>query len=73
MRGFAEYRMVIYSLLLIILMITRPQGLLGSTEAFKGLAHACDDLPKVREVARPRRRPRNARSLGESENLNDER
>jgi branched-chain amino acid transport system permease protein len=37
LRGFAEYRMVIYSLLLIILMITRPQGLLGSTDAFKGL------------------------------------
>lgn len=37
LRGFAEYRMVIYSLLLIILMITRPQGLLGSTAAFKGL------------------------------------
>ena len=37
LRGFAEYRMVIYSLLLIMLMITRPQGLLGSTTAFKGL------------------------------------
>ena len=36
LRGFAEYRMVIYSLLLIILMITRPQGLLGSTAFFKG-------------------------------------
>ena len=36
LRGFAEYRMVIYSLLLIILMITRPQGLLGSTATFKG-------------------------------------
>ena len=36
LRGFAEYRMVIYSLLLIVLMITRPQGLLGSTAAFKG-------------------------------------
>lgn len=35
LRGFAQYRMVIYSLLLIILMITRPQGLLGKT-AFKG-------------------------------------
>jgi len=33
--GFAEYRMVIYSLLLIVLMITRPQGLLGQTAAFK--------------------------------------
>lgn len=37
LRAFAEYRMVIYSLLLIILMITRPQGLLGSSDAFKGL------------------------------------
>jgi branched-chain amino acid transport system permease protein len=37
LRGFAEYRMVIYSLLLIILMITRPQGLLGSANAFKGI------------------------------------
>jgi branched-chain amino acid transport system permease protein len=35
LRGFAEYRMVIYSLLLIILMITRPQGLLGSTAALR--------------------------------------
>src|SRR5215207_5625056 len=36
LREFAQYRMVIYSVLLIILMITRPQGLLGSTTAFKG-------------------------------------
>ncbi|HEU4796071.1 MAG TPA: branched-chain amino acid ABC transporter permease, partial [Pyrinomonadaceae bacterium] len=35
LRGFAEYRMVIYSLLLIILMITRPQGLLGSINPLK--------------------------------------
>jgi len=35
LRGFAEYRMVIYSLLLIILMITRPQGLLGTTDLFR--------------------------------------
>ena len=37
LRGFAEYRMVIYSLLLIVLMITRPQGLLGSSSALKNL------------------------------------
>ncbi len=36
LRGFAEYRMIIYSLLLIILMITRPQGLLGGLDPFKG-------------------------------------
>jgi branched-chain amino acid transport system permease protein len=35
LRGFAQYRMVIYSVLLIVLMITRPQGLLGNTDAFK--------------------------------------
>jgi len=37
LRAFAEYRMVIYSLLLIILMITRPQGLLGSNATVKNL------------------------------------
>jgi len=37
LRQFAQYRMVIYSLLLIILMITRPQGLLGKTDMFKKL------------------------------------
>ena len=41
LRGFAEYRMVIYSLLLIILMIVRPQGLLGSTAAFKNWRRRC--------------------------------
>jgi branched-chain amino acid transport system permease protein len=29
-RGFAEYRMVIYALALILIMIYRPQGLLGT-------------------------------------------
>ena len=32
LRPVKDYRMVIYSLMLIILMITRPQGLLGSRE-----------------------------------------
>jgi len=32
LRGVKEYRMVIYSLMLIVLMITRPQGLLGTHE-----------------------------------------
>jgi branched-chain amino acid transport system permease protein len=31
LREFSEYRMIIYSLLLIILMISRPQGLFGPT------------------------------------------
>jgi branched-chain amino acid transport system permease protein len=32
LRPVKEYRMVIYSLMLIVLMITRPQGLLGTRE-----------------------------------------
>jgi branched-chain amino acid transport system permease protein len=53
LRGFAQYRMVIYSLLLIILMITRPQGLLGTTDLFKKW--------------RRRRRARNESSVDPSE------
>ena len=47
LRGFAQYRMVIYSLLLIILMITRPQGLLGKTAAFKGWRARLGSKPKT--------------------------
>ena len=32
LRGFAEYRMIIYSLLLIVLMLVRPNGILGKKE-----------------------------------------
>jgi branched-chain amino acid transport system permease protein len=35
-RGFEGYRMVIYSLALILIMIFRPQGILGSGSLFKG-------------------------------------
>ncbi len=35
LREFDQYRMVIYSLVLIILMITRPQGLLGGFDPLK--------------------------------------
>lgn len=38
-RGFAEYRMVIYALALILIMIYRPQGLLG-TGRFLGVGRA---------------------------------
>jgi len=34
-RGFEGYRMVIYSLALILIMIFRPQGILGSRSLFK--------------------------------------
>ena len=32
LRGLKDYRMVIYALMLIVLMITRPQGLMGTRE-----------------------------------------
>lgn len=34
LRSFAEYRMILYSVLLIVLMLTRPKGILGSREVF---------------------------------------
>jgi branched-chain amino acid transport system permease protein len=37
LRGFGEWRMVLYSLLLIATMILRPQGLMGSRELAPGL------------------------------------
>lgn len=37
LRPIAEYRMVIYSLLLVIIMITRPQGLFGKSISLKKL------------------------------------
>jgi branched-chain amino acid transport system permease protein len=32
LRSFAEYRLIIYALLLIVVMLSRPQGLLGVRE-----------------------------------------
>ena len=37
MRDFQEYRMVLYALLLVIIMIVRPEGLLGTRELSFGL------------------------------------
>jgi branched-chain amino acid transport system permease protein len=34
MRDLAQYRLVLYALLLIVIMIVRPQGLLGTRELF---------------------------------------
>ncbi|MEK7774438.1 MAG: branched-chain amino acid ABC transporter permease [Candidatus Zixiibacteriota bacterium] len=34
LRPIAEYRMVIYSLMLVVIMLTRPQGIFGTTRAF---------------------------------------
>jgi branched-chain amino acid transport system permease protein len=44
LRQFQAYRMVVYALLLIILMLTRPQGLFGTRELW--------DLPLFRKLAR---------------------
>jgi branched-chain amino acid transport system permease protein len=35
LRGFADYRMIIYSLLIIILMMARPQGLFSFGKGLK--------------------------------------
>ncbi|NUN93463.1 MAG: branched-chain amino acid ABC transporter permease [Verrucomicrobiae bacterium] len=35
LREFADYRMVVYSLLLVLIMLTRPRGLMGSREIFR--------------------------------------
>jgi branched-chain amino acid transport system permease protein len=32
LRGFAEYRLLVYSLALVVMMIFRPQGMLGRSE-----------------------------------------
>jgi len=37
LRPIAEYRMVIYSLALVVIMIARPQGLFGDSEVFTKL------------------------------------
>jgi branched-chain amino acid transport system permease protein len=37
MRGLDQYRMVIYSMLLIVLMLTRPGGLFGTREIWDRL------------------------------------
>ncbi len=44
LREFQAYRMVVYALLLIILMLTRPQGLFGTRELW--------DLPLFRKLSR---------------------
>jgi branched-chain amino acid transport system permease protein len=53
LRGVKEYipgghdpRMVVYSLMLIILMLTRPQGLLGRRELWEVLSRRKDTVPK---------------------------
>jgi branched-chain amino acid transport system permease protein len=48
-REFQQYRMVMYALLLIVLMLARPQGLLGTRELW--------DLPLLRRLRRSSPRP----------------
>ncbi len=47
LREFQSYRMVVYALLLVVLMLARPQGLFGTRELW--------DLPIFRRLGRPRR------------------
>ena len=51
LRGFAQYRMILFSLLLIVIMIVRPQGLLGHREFasfFRRARRAGGPTPGVR-------------------------
>ena len=48
LRPVKDYRMVIYSLMLIVLMITRPQGLLGHPRAVAGRG-SCGGAGRPRE------------------------
>ncbi len=50
LRPIAEYRMVIYSLALVVIMIARPQGLFGDGEFFKKLWKTISKKPKVNEL-----------------------
>lgn len=51
LRPVAEYRMVLYSLLLVVMMILRPSGLLGSREIGDVLAGLWRRVRPVKEVA----------------------
>jgi branched-chain amino acid transport system permease protein len=46
LREFQSYRMVVYALLLVVLMLARPQGIFGTREIW--------DLPLFRRLPRPR-------------------
>ena len=64
LREFQSFRMVAYAFLLIVLMLTRPQGLFGTHELW--------DLPHLQAAARPGappapRRPRERRPAGGQE------
>lgn len=54
LRSFAEYRMIVYPLALIVLMIFRPQGLLGDKELslkiFKKSSKIVEKSNKGKEV-----------------------
>lgn len=53
LRAFKDYRMVMYSLLLIVLMRTRPQGLLGRRELWDFLPKRKDSTSKSKEPGPP--------------------
>ncbi len=40
LRNFEQYRLIVYALLLIVMMIVRPQGLFGINEIWELWAHA---------------------------------
>ncbi|MDB5294346.1 MAG: branched-chain amino acid transporter permease, partial [Phycisphaerales bacterium] len=50
LRAFAEYRMILYALLLVAMMLFRPKGLLGGVELWPRRRHA---LPAARPADEP--------------------
>jgi len=53
LRFMSQYRMIIYSLMLIILMLTRPQGLLGRRELWEVLKRRKDTTDPQRDQDAP--------------------
>jgi branched-chain amino acid transport system permease protein len=45
LREFAQYRMVLFSLLLVVIVIVRPQGILGHREIFRRRRPAAEPAP----------------------------
>jgi branched-chain amino acid transport system permease protein len=45
LREFAQYRMVLFSLLLVVIVIVRPQGILGHRELFSRRRRAAEPTP----------------------------
>ena len=62
LRGFSEYRMIVYSLLLVIVMIFKPSGLFGRYDFSLG-----DSLGKIGSIFRRKKKPEQGGENDESD------